>query len=85
MDRQVFRGVLLAFLREANPGTYIDRLDDDDDLVELGYIDSLRAIELIEILEETFGISIPIESIDPRALHTVGGVYGMVALHQDTE
>lgn len=85
MDRQAFRVTVLAFLRDVNPETSIDRVDDDDDLVELGYVDSLRVMELIVVLEETFGISIPLESIDPRAFHTVGGVYEAVILHHDTE
>lgn len=85
MDRQIFRDTMLAFLRDANPGVAIDRVDDNDDLVDLGYIDSLRIMELIVVLEETFGVSIPLETIDPRAFRTVGRVHEMVISQQSAE
>ena len=81
MDRQAFRETMLAFLRDASPGMTIDRVGDSDDLVDLGYIDSLRMMELILVLEETFGISILLEEIDSRALRTIDGIYDVV-VHQ---
>jgi acyl carrier protein len=85
MDREVFRDTMLAFIRDANPGVAIDGVSDDDDLVDLGYIDSLRIMELILVLEETFGISILLEAIDPRVFRTMGRVYEMVISQQRNE
>jgi acyl carrier protein len=82
MDRHASRDAILVFLREVNPGSAIDLLDDDDDLVELGHLDSLRILELILVFEETYGLSILLESIDPRELRTVRGLCGVVRLHQ---
>lgn len=82
MDRHTFRDTILSFLRETNPGIAIELLDDDDDLVELGCIDSLRILELIMVVEETYGLSILLESIDPRAFRTVGGICCVITMHQ---
>ena len=80
MERQAFRDLMLAFLREANPGVAIARVADDDDLIELGYVDSLRIMELIALFEDTLGTEIVLESMNPRAFRTVGGVYDAVIL-----
>jgi acyl carrier protein len=85
MDRHAFRDPILVFLSEANPGIAIDQVDDDDDLVELGYIDSLRILELVMVFEQTYELTIMLESIDPRAFRTVGGICGVMTLHQDAQ
>jgi acyl carrier protein len=82
MLRQDFRELMLAFLRDANPGVAIARVADDDDLLELGYVDSLRIMEMVALLEDTLGTNVPLESIDPRAFRTVGGVYEAVILDE---
>lgn len=74
MEPPALRAAVLAFLREANPGAAVERVDDDDDLVALGFMDSLRVMELILVLEEQLGVELELDSIDPRAFQTVSGV-----------
>ena len=46
--------------------------DDDLDLRASGAIDSLGFVELVVALEETFGVELELEDIDPEALTVLG-------------
>lgn len=52
---------------------------DDDSLIEGGVIDSTGVLELIEFLEEAFGISVAESETIPRNLGSVGGIESYVA------
>ena len=45
---------------------------DDLDLRACGAIDSLGFVELVVMLEETFGVELELEDIDPEALTVLG-------------
>jgi len=51
---------------------------DDLDLRACGAIDSLGFVELVVALEETFGIELDLEDVDPETLTVVGPLSGHV-------
>src|SRR5215213_5415054 len=51
---------------------------DDLDLRASGAIDSLGFVELVVMLEETFGVELELEDIDPEALTVLGSLSGHV-------
>lgn len=52
--------------------------DGDTNLIEEGYLDSLRFIQLIAILEERFKMTISLEDIDFDSFTTVNNIEGFV-------
>lgn len=50
-----------------------------DSLLETGVIDSVGVLELIEHLEETYGLKIPDEDVLPENLDSVGAIAGYVS------
>ena len=61
-----------------------DPLGPDDSLVETGVIDSAGVLELVEFIEERFGISIPFEDLVPEHFDTIRSVTAYVATHGGT-
>ncbi len=51
---------------------------DDLDLRASGAIDSLGFVELVVELEETFGVELDLEQVDPEALTVLGPLSGHV-------
>lgn len=51
---------------------------DDLDLRACGAIDSLGFVELVVVLEETFGVELELEDIDPETLTVLGPLSGHV-------
>jgi acyl carrier protein len=51
---------------------------DDLDLRASGAIDSLGFVELVVVLEETFGVELELEDIDPETLTVLGPLSGHV-------
>lgn len=69
------RPALLDFLSTiALPGVAVDALDDDDNLIEAGAIDSLSMLHVIMYLEQDHGVSLMVSGIDPGELVTLGGI-----------
>lgn len=59
-------------------GTNPEELSADLDLFEAGLLDSFGVIELILSLEETFGVSLPIETIPRTRLATPQSIAELV-------
>lgn len=51
---------------------------DDESLIETGVIDSTGVLELIEFLEESFGISVEETETVPQNLGSITGIEGYV-------
>ena len=68
------RAFVLADLDEALREHGVDpaQVGDDFDLLTSGVIDSLGILELIEAVNEHFGIEIDFEELDPEGLTVVG-------------
>jgi acyl carrier protein len=68
------RAKILDFCGSALAAYGIDpeAASDDLDLRASGAIDSLGFVELVVMLEETFGVELELEDIDPEALTVLG-------------
>ena len=51
----------------------------ETDLVENGLIDSLTLVELLSQLEETFGLSIPIDDLELENFRSIASIARLVA------
>lgn len=75
MVRQAQREGLIEFLNSvAKPGSRVDDIDDDTDLIQAGVIDSFAVIQIISYLEQNYHLNLQILGIDPAALGTIGGI-----------
>ena len=61
---------------------HIDVPSADTDLLESGLLDSLRLVELLLLLEQDFGVHIPLESIAIDDLRTLARLAEVIALQQ---
>lgn len=58
------------------------KLQDDTDLFESGYVNSLFTVQLVLFLEETFGISVLSEDLDIKNFNTVSHIVSFVEAKQ---
>jgi len=49
-------------------------LDENEDLVSAGVLDSLRILQLVTYIEKTFGIEIPDEAVVYENFHSVKAI-----------
>jgi acyl carrier protein len=45
-------------MTEVNPDLHLERIDDDEPLIESGIIDSLGVLKILAFLDESFGIDL---------------------------
>lgn len=64
--------------REIVQHTLEKPLDDNDQLVESGIIDSLGVMSLLGFLEEKFAISIPSDDLNPENFASVSSITALV-------
>jgi acyl carrier protein len=75
MDRPAAREKLVAFLATiARPGLSVEGVDEQEDLVRSGLIDSLAVLEIIGFLEREYGLDFSSRGIDPADLSSIGRV-----------
>lgn len=70
------RDEIRALLRER---LHVEVTDDDTDLLETGTIDSLMFVELLASIEETYGITVPIDDLDVDEFRSVSRLAAFVA------
>ena len=68
-----FTELLRPFLKFAGP----DEITEDARLRDLG-LDSMREIELLFAIEETFGVAVPDDKLVDSTFATAGGLWGVV-------
>ena len=70
---------LIDFLSTiARPGRPIDGADDNTNLIDAGVIDSLALIQIIQYLEQEYGLNLQACGIDPNDLSTIAGILAAV-------
>ena len=78
-SREQSKTDLLAFLRTIQrTGVAVESLGDNEPLVTSGLIDSLAVLQIINYLENTYGIDFSIEGVDPEQLGTVGNILDLI-------
>ena len=66
-------------VNECNDGIEIS---DDDPIIESGILDSLRVLNLISFLEETFRIEIDLIDIDATQFQSINSIVSLVQSKQ---
>ncbi len=56
------------------PGENPDMLSNDDDLLDMGILDSMAIMQLVNHLEKQYGITIPTEEIDPANFQSINAL-----------
>jgi len=78
MDRDS-RPIRTFIVERLAPATGRTHLDDDDDLIDSGVVDSLGIFQLVAFLEESFGIAIGDEEITPENFGSITAIERLVA------
>ena len=74
------RAAIRAYITEnLAPVVGLATVDDDQDLIETGVVDSLGIFQLIAFLEERLGVKIGDEEITPENFGTIGAICQLVA------
>lgn len=77
MERALFTEKFKAYLKASNEGSeaIIDTLTSDDNLFNLGLVDSFRLPRIIRFLEEITEEEIPVENATIEAFYTLNTIY----------
>jgi len=78
MDRDA-RPIRTFIVERLAPATGRTHLDDDDDLIDSGVVDSLGIFQLVAFLEEKFGVVIADSEIIPDNFATIARIERLVA------
>jgi acyl carrier protein len=78
-NEQDIKGSLRGFITEAFlPTAGVNTFADDDSFMEKGIIDSTGVLELLEFIEETFGIQVEDEEVVPANLDSLDKLTGFI-------
>ncbi|MDY0241079.1 MAG: acyl carrier protein [Rhodospirillaceae bacterium] len=69
--RAAIRGFVLAFVKD-------DLLDDDENMFELGYVNSLFAMQLVMFVEKTYGFSVPRDDLKLSNFQSIDAIVALV-------
>ncbi len=83
MDREQLKADLIEFLSTVRrPGRPIEEIDENDDLVDCGLIDSLAQLEIILYLERTYDMRFDAMGFDPGRLGSVAKILDLIAANR---
>ncbi|MBF0183046.1 MAG: acyl carrier protein [Magnetococcales bacterium] len=76
------RESIVTFLQTIlRPSASLDRLQDHENLVQFGYIDSLAMLELVAFLESEFAIDFSETGVNPADLESIDAILALIARH----
>lgn len=79
-DRELQRMRLIDFLQSvARPGSDLDSVEDDRNLIATEIMDSFALIQVISYLEENYDLNLQRMGIDPADLSTIGGMLSVIS------
>ncbi|MBF0096790.1 MAG: acyl carrier protein [Magnetococcales bacterium] len=77
------RDRIVTFLKTVlRPSASLDQLQDHDNLVQTGYIDSLAMLEIVAFLESEFAVDFSESGVNPVDLESVDAMLALLARHQ---
>ena len=79
MDRDARTAIREFVLDRLAPTSGRTHINDEDDLIDSGVIDSLGIFQLVAFLEERFGIAIGDEEITPENFGSIVAIERLVA------
>ncbi|KAA3613251.1 MAG: acyl carrier protein [Calditrichaeota bacterium] len=65
---------ILKFLYDDSLKDEFQDLDHDDSLLELGIIDSVKMMQLIDFIEKTFGITVDEDDMMPENFDSINAI-----------
>ncbi|WP_019632594.1 acyl carrier protein [Actinomadura atramentaria] len=75
MTRDEFYARTRDYLADPARRLGVERIGEDDHLLALGLVDSLRMVELIAFAERVLGVEIRAEDHDPDVFYTLRSLY----------
>ena len=70
---------LIRFLREIQKvGLPVESLNDSDELVASGLIDSLALLQIVTYLEDAYGIDFSVRGVDPEQLGSIRNILELI-------
>jgi acyl carrier protein len=79
MSQSAHREKLLAFLHTIRrPDRSLEALEEREDLVESGLIDSLALLQIIDYLEAEYGIDFRERGVDPGELASIESILELI-------
>ena len=75
MTKQEFAAAVFAYLAEQTPDLDSSLLTPDANLWDLGYVDSIRVVELVVFIENLIGREIDLSANDAKPAVSVGEMY----------
>lgn len=78
MSRESNRQALLAFLQTIRRPDVTGAVDERENLVDAGLIDSLAVLQIVLFLETEFGINFASTGVDPGRLYTVSSILDLI-------
>jgi acyl carrier protein len=73
-----FAGAVRALLADVASPERIATVGDSDDLFDAGIVDSFGVLQVIEKIEDKFGVSIPNDELIPQNLWSVAAIVGLI-------
>jgi acyl carrier protein len=65
-------------MTEVNPDMKLERLDDDEPLIESGIIDSLGVLKILSFLDEAFGVDLSSDEIKLENFKNISAICALV-------
>ena len=82
MNRAAIQERLLAFLETIRrPGVSLSAIGENANLVQAGLVDSLAILQIIDFLENEFGVDFMAAGLDPVQLTTIPSILDLIEAH----
>jgi acyl carrier protein len=65
-------------MTEVNPDLHLERIDDEEPLIESGIVDSLGVLKILAFLDEKFGVDLSSEEIKLENFKSVRSICNLV-------
>jgi acyl carrier protein len=79
MDKkQRIRDFVLGYVKD-------DELEDDENMFELGYVNSLFAMQLVLFVEKEFGIAVPREDLKLSNFQSIDAIAALVEARSEKQ
>ena len=66
-------------MTEVNPDLHLERIEDDEPLIESGIVDSLGVLKILAFLDEKFGIDLSSDEIKLENFKDVRSICDLIA------
>ncbi len=65
--------------REIMPGEEMTQLDEEDNLIDSGILDSLGMVKMITHLEEEYGIDVEADEMTPENFRSIASIAALIS------